>query len=78
MADDDVPLGPGEDGGMDGAPPPGDKSNDDIKINRYATGPPRGRGFGPRGPRYINRVVKIVLNIKLATCPPYTLGINNA
>ncbi|XP_064599903.1 transcription elongation regulator 1-like isoform X2 [Liolophura sinensis] len=31
-------------GKQDGAP-------NDIKINRFVTGPPRGRGFGPRGPR---------------------------
>lgn len=30
-----------------------DGSPNDIKINRFVTGPPRGRGFGPRGPRFV-------------------------
>jgi len=28
-------------------------SEDDIKINRYVSNPSRGRGFSPRGPRYV-------------------------
>ena len=30
-------------------------SEDDIKINRYVSNPSRGRGFSPRGPRYVQR-----------------------
>lgn len=32
--------------------PPPDQQMDDVKINRFLSGPGRGRGF-PRGPRYV-------------------------
>ena len=54
MAEDsEVPMEqpPPEEGPNDNSQPPGDRNYDEVKINRYPSGPPRGRGFGPRGPR---------------------------
>ena len=54
MADENEAAldGPPADDGSNGPSQAGnDKPQDDIKINRYPTGPPRGRGYGPRGPR---------------------------